>query len=67
MKPAEVKQAFKTLGPNMSAISRLLQTGRSSVYRWQEHGTDSCNAILLRLVRNGTITVKDIEAAHDPR
>lgn len=64
MKPAEVKQAFKALGPNMSAISRLLQTGRSSIYRWQEEGTDGCNAILLRLVRNGKITTKDIENAH---
>jgi hypothetical protein len=63
MAPDEVKQAFAVIGPNISAISRLLQTGRSSLYRWLDEGTDGCNAILLRLVRAGKITADDIEAA----
>jgi hypothetical protein len=65
MKPAEVEKAFKKADRGMAAISRLLQTGRSSIYRWKESGTEGCNAILLRLLASGKVTVKDIEAAHD--
>jgi hypothetical protein len=62
MKPNEVRRAFEKTELNMSALSQLLQTGRSSVYRWQEEGTDGCNAIVLRLLLTGKITPKDIEA-----
>ena len=63
MKPAEVKRAFKRIDDNMSKVSRILQTGRSTIYRWQDHGTDGCSAILLRLVLDGKVTATDIEAA----
>jgi hypothetical protein len=64
MKPAEVKQAYKKLGiTNISALSRLLGTGRSSIYRWQDNGTDGPTAILLSLVIDGKVTSKDIENA----
>lgn len=62
MKATEVKRAFEKTELGMSALSRLLQTGRSSVYRWQDEGTDGCNAIVLRLLLAGKITTKDIEA-----
>lgn len=65
MKASEVQKVFALMGRGPSAMSQLLQTGRSTVYRWRDGGTDGCNAILLRLVLSGKISVKDIEAAHD--
>jgi transposase len=63
MKPTEVQQAYKKLGKNMSAISRLLQSGRSSVYRWKDKGADGTTAILLRLVLSEKVSVEDVANA----
>lgn len=65
MQPSQVRKAFAKLGLGMSAMSRLFQTGRTTVYRWQDDGTDGCNAILLRLLASGKITIQDVEQCHD--
>lgn len=65
MKASEVQKVFTLMGMGPSAMSRLLQTGRSTVYRWKDEGTEGCNAILLRLMIAGKISKQDVENAHD--
>lgn len=65
MTPEAVNAALDKIGLGMTALSRLLQTGRSTIYRWKEGGTDGCNALLLRLVASGKVTIEDVEEAHD--
>lgn len=65
MKASEVQRVFALMGMGPSAMSKLLQTGRSTVYRWKDDGTDGCNAILLRLMIAGKISIADVEKAHD--
>lgn len=65
MKSSEVQKVFVLMGLGPTDMSKLLQTGRSTVYRWKDGGTDGCNAILLRLLIGGKISIQDIEAAHD--
>lgn len=65
MKPKETRDTIETIGMSMSGLARLLKTGRTTPYRWMEDGTTGSNAILLRLLASGKVTIKDVEQAHD--
>lgn len=65
MDAKQVNQAIEKIGLGPVALGRLLQTGRSTVYRWIHGGTEGCNAIVLRLLQSGKITQQDIVEAQD--
>jgi len=64
----KAKQVQKTLidlnlGPTQS--EQIFQTSRVTIWRWRQDGTSGANAILLRLLASGKITIQDVEQAHD--
>lgn len=63
MKASQVRRIVSKLDLDPARLGASLDTGRSSIYRWMECGTDGTNAIVLNLLDGGKVTLKDIEDA----
>lgn len=65
MDAKQVSKTFAKLGLGPTAISKLLQVTRMTVWQWRQDGTTGANAVLLKLLASGKITIQDVEQAHD--
>jgi len=65
MKASHVKKHLETIGLPEVRAAYVFQTQPVTIKRWERFGTDGCNAILLRLLASGKITIQDVEQAHD--
>lgn len=66
MTPTQTKASLAKAGLGSTAeASFVFEADKATVRRWKQFGTDGCNAILLRLLASGKITIQDIEAVHD--
>ena len=66
MTPAQVRSCLNKVGlSNTTEAALVIGTDPATVRRWKQLGTDGCNAILLKVMASGKITIQDVEQAHD--
>lgn len=65
MTPTEFRAALARLQLSQLGAARLLQVDGRTARRWAQHGVNGPTAVLLRLLLNGKVRLRDIEAIHD--